>query len=92
MSLYRLTPKPGRERYAIQVGWNPHRTLFANVTDHSWDPDADPDNEPDAVTLGLIEDILDPAALLAAVEPYAVIPEDLIYTLRADMHSHPVRW
>lgn len=91
MSLYPLTPKPGCERYTVQVGWNPHRTLFANVTDHTWNPDTDPDDEPDSVSLGLVEDIFDPAVVLAAVEPYTVIPEDLIHQLRADMREHPVR-
>jgi hypothetical protein len=33
MSLYNLTPKPGLERYAIQGGWNPHRTYLATVVD-----------------------------------------------------------
>jgi hypothetical protein len=40
MSLYGLTARPGFERYTIQVGWNPHRTLFCT----DFDPDTDPDN------------------------------------------------
>ena len=85
MSLYDLTPKPGFERYTVQVGWNPHRTLFCTVADFSYDPDTDPDNPPDFVQLGLLEQILDAEEVLAAVEPYAVIPDDLAYQLDVDM-------
>jgi hypothetical protein len=85
MSLYALVPKPGCERYTIQVGWNPHRTLFCTVADFDFDPDTDPSNAPDFVQLGLNEQILDAEALVAAVAPYAVIPDDLIYRLEVDM-------
>ncbi len=91
MSLYTLTPKPGCERYTIQVGWNPHRTYFATVTDHAWDPAADPDNPPDTVRVGLVETTLDPTDVLRAVEPYATIPAHLAATLRADQAVHPGR-
>lgn len=90
MSLYTLTPKPGCERYTIAVGWNPHRTFFATVNDFSWDPATEP-NDPDAVCLGRVETILDPTDVLIAVEPYAVIPEDLPAQLRADKAAHPPR-
>lgn len=91
MSQYTLTPRPGCERYTIQVGWNPHRTFYATVLDFSWDPVADPDNEPDAVRLGIDEAILDPTDVLVAVDPYAVIPDDLLAKLRADKNAHPPR-
>ncbi|MFE9207565.1 hypothetical protein [Micromonospora sp. NPDC007230] len=91
MSNYTLTPKPGFDRYTVQVGWNPHRTFFATVVDFAWDPVTDPDNKPDMVRVGLVETILDPAEVLLAVEPYAVIPGDLAATLRADQAAHPVR-
>jgi hypothetical protein len=91
MSLYTLTPKPGCERYIVQVGWNPHRTFFATVLDFAWDPVTDPDNEPDAVRLGIDETILDPTDVLVAVDPYAVIPDGLLATLRADKNAHPPR-
>jgi hypothetical protein len=91
MSLYTLTPKPGFERYTIQVGWNPHRTYFATVVDFAWDPVTDPDNQPDTVRVGMVETILDPAEVLLAVEPYADIPADLAAALRADQAAHPVR-
>ena len=29
MSLYRLDPKPGGDRYTIEVGWSPHRGFHA---------------------------------------------------------------
>lgn len=90
MSLYTLTPKPGRERYTVQVGWSPHRTFFATVLDFAWDPLTDPD-APDTVRLGIDETILDPAEVLAAAEPYAAIADDLLATLRADMAAHPPR-
>lgn len=91
MSLYGLTPRPGFERYAVQVGWNPHRTLFCTVADFAYDEDTDPDNPPDFVQLGLLETILDPAVVIAAVKPYALIPDDLIDRLRIDMEQHSVR-
>lgn len=91
MSVYTLTPKPGFERYTIQVGWNPHRTYFATVVDFAWDPVTDPDNEPNTVRVGLVETILDPTEVLLAVEPYAEIPADLAAALRADQAAHPVR-
>ncbi|MFE9658366.1 hypothetical protein [Micromonospora sp. NPDC006431] len=91
MSIYTLTPKPGFDRYSIRVGWNPHRTFFATVVDFAWDPVTDPDNKLDTVRVGLVAAILDPAEVLLAVEPYAVIPGDLAATLRADQAAHPVR-
>lgn len=91
MSLYILTPKPGFERYTVQVGWNPHHSYFATVVDFTWDPVTDPDNPPDTVRVGLVETILDPAEVLLAVEPYADIPADLPAALRADQAAHPVR-
>ncbi|SCG58261.1 hypothetical protein GA0070609_3431 [Micromonospora echinaurantiaca] len=91
MSVYTLTPRPGYERYTIQVGWNPHRTYFATVVDFAWDLVTDHDNPPDTVRIGLIETILDPTEVLLAVEPYADIPADLATTLRADQAAHPVR-
>jgi hypothetical protein len=86
-SLYVLTAKPGREHYTIQVGWNPHHTLFATVAAF----DFDPDNPPDCLDLGLMENVFDPAVIVATVEPYAIIPADLIDRLRADMHIHRAR-
>ncbi|MER7457318.1 hypothetical protein [Micromonospora sp. NPDC126480] len=91
MSLYTLTPKPGCERYTIQVGWNPRRTYFATVADYAWDPVTDADHPPDTVRVGLVETILDPTEVLLAVEPYATIPADLAATLRADQAAHPAR-
>jgi len=91
MSQYTLTPKPGCERYTILVGWNPHRTFYATVLDFAWDPVTDPDNEPDAVRLGIDETILDPTDVLVAVDPYAVIPDELLAKLRADKNAHPPR-
>jgi hypothetical protein len=91
MSLYGLTSRPGFERYTVRIGWDPHRTLFCTVADFSWDEDTDPDNPPDFVQLGLLEALLDPAVVVAAVEPYALIPDDLIARLRTDMDAHPVR-
>ncbi|UQU66815.1 hypothetical protein COUCH_11330 [Couchioplanes caeruleus] len=91
MSLYGLTPRPGFERYQVEIGWNPHHTLFCSVVDWSWDEAADPDSPPDFIRLGLLEVILDPAVVVAAVEPYALIPDDLIDRLRADISEHPVR-
>jgi len=90
MSQYTLTPKPGCERYTIQVGWNPHRTFYATVLDFAWDPVTEPD-EPDAVRLGIHETILDPTAVLVAAAPYALIPDDLLAMLRADKTAHPPR-
>ncbi|MEU5943467.1 hypothetical protein ABZ807_30875 [Micromonospora sp. NPDC047548] len=91
MSLYTLPPKPGCERYTIQVGWNPHRGYFATVVDFAWDPVTDPDNEPDSLRIGLVETILDPTEVLLAVAPYADIPDDLPAALRTDQATHPVR-
>lgn len=91
MSLYALTPKPGCERYLIRAGWNPHRTLFCSVADFNFDPDTDPGDPPDFVQLGLLDKIFDPAVIVAAVETYAVVPDDLIERLHADMDEHPVR-
>ncbi|MEV0158344.1 hypothetical protein AB0H57_32325 [Micromonospora sp. NPDC050686] len=91
MSLYTLTPRPGFERYTIQVGWNPHRTFIATVVDFTDDPAADPDQQPDAIHLGRVETILDPAEVLEAVEPYADIHTDLPAKLHADQAAHPLR-
>jgi hypothetical protein len=91
MSLYTLTPRPGFERYTVQVGWNPHRTLVATVVDFTWDPVTAPDRQPDTIHLGRVETILDPAEVLAAVEPYADIPAGLPARLRADQAAHPPR-
>lgn len=90
MSQYTLTPKPGCERYTILVGWNPHRTFYATVLDFAWDPVTDPD-EPDTVRLGMGETILDPTDVLIAVEPYAVIGNDLLAKLHAYKLAHPPR-
>ncbi|MCZ7423744.1 hypothetical protein O7605_29975 [Verrucosispora sp. WMMA2121] len=90
MSLYTLAPRPGYERYTIQVGWNPHRTFFATVVDLTDDPAADTDTEPVCLRLGLIDTILDPSEVLDAVRPYAVVPADLAATLRTDQATHPV--
>jgi hypothetical protein len=43
------------------------------------------------VRLGIGETILDPTDVLIAVEPYAVIPDDLPAKLRADKAAHPPR-
>ncbi|MEU4693737.1 hypothetical protein [Actinoplanes sp. NPDC023714] len=91
MSLYGLTPRPGFERYTIRVGWDPGRTLFATVADFDWDAEAEPDNPPDLVELGLVEQVLDPAVVVRAVEPYALIPDDLIDRLEDDMRALPLR-
>jgi hypothetical protein len=91
MSLYALTPKPGCERYHIRVGWDPHRTLFCSVSDFDFDPGTDPGDPPAFVQLGLLEKILDPAVIVAAVTPYAEIPADLTERLNADMRADPVR-
>lgn len=91
MSLYVLTPKPGCERYTIHVGRHPRRTLFATVADFTWQPGPDPDHAPDFVYLGLLEEIVDPTVIVAAVAPYAVIPDNLLDLLRADMRSQSVR-
>ncbi len=91
MSLYTLTPRPGFERYTVEVGWNPHRTLFCTVAVFNYDPETNPDNPPDFLDLGLLEKVLDPTVVVAAVEPYALIPDDLVDRLRTDMQSHPVR-
>ncbi|GLZ60956.1 hypothetical protein [Micromonospora sp. NBRC 107095] len=91
MSLYTLTPKPGFERYTIQVGWNPHRTYVATVVDFTWDPVTEPHRQPDSIHLGRVETILDTAEVLIAVAPYAEIPADLPARLRADQAAHPVR-
>jgi hypothetical protein len=90
MSQYTLTPKPGRERYTIQVGWTPHRTFYATVLDFAWDPATEPE-EPDTVRLGIGETILDPTDVLIAVEPYAELPDDLLAKLHADKTAHPPR-
>ncbi|MCM4078280.1 hypothetical protein [Paractinoplanes hotanensis] len=90
MSLYSLSPKPGCERYTIQVGWNPHRTLFCTVADFGFDPDTDPGTSPDFVQLGLLEQVLDTDVIVAAVEPYAVIPDDLVERLEEDMINQGV--
>ncbi|MEV0429668.1 hypothetical protein [Micromonospora sp. NPDC050495] len=84
MSLYTLTPKPGYERYTIQVGWNPNGTYFATVVDFAWDPLTDPDNAPDTVRVGPVDANHDPTEVLLAVEPYADIPPGLAAALRAD--------
>jgi hypothetical protein len=91
MSLYTLTPRPGYDRYTIQVGWNPHRTYFGTVVDFSWNPITDSDEEPGRVWIGMVETILDPAEVLLAVEPYADIPAGLAATLRADQAARPTR-
>lgn len=90
MSQYTLTPKPGFERYTIQVGWNPHRSFYATVHDFAWDPVTNP-NEPNTVRLGIDETILDPTDVLIAVDPYADLPDDLLTKLRADKDAHPPR-
>ncbi|WP_327002717.1 hypothetical protein OHA72_47720 [Dactylosporangium sp. NBC_01737] len=87
MSLYTLTPKPGSERYTIQVGWTPHCAFFATVVDFGWDAVTDPDDEPDSVQLR--GDVADPTDVLAAVAPYADIPDGLAEQLRADKAAHP---
>ncbi|GAB3864262.1 hypothetical protein GCM10029963_74390 [Micromonospora andamanensis] len=89
MSLYTLAPRPGYERYTIQVGWNPHRTYFATVVDLTDDPAARTDTEPVCLRLGLIDTILDPSEVLDAVRPYAVVPADLAATLDTDQAAHP---
>ncbi|MEU1841176.1 hypothetical protein [Micromonospora chersina] len=91
MSLYTLAPRPGFDRYTIQVGWNPHRTYFGTVVDFSWEPVTGPDNQPDTVRIGMVETILDPAEVLLAVAPYADIPADLAATLRVDQAARPAR-
>lgn len=90
MSLYSLDPKPGYERYTIQVGWNPHRTLFCTVADFAFDPDTDLGDPPDFVQLGLLEQVLDAEVIVAAVEPYAMVPGNLIYRLEVDMINQGV--
>ncbi|MBM0224872.1 hypothetical protein [Micromonospora sp. ATA51] len=51
MSLYNLTPRPGFERYTVQVGWNPHRTYVATIVDFTWNPITAPDRQPDTIHL-----------------------------------------
>lgn len=92
MSLYVLTLRPGFEGYTARIGWDPHHTLFCSVIASSNnDKDTGPGNPPDSAQLGLLQTILDPAVVVAAAEPYALIPDDLINRLRADMDEHPVR-
>ncbi|WP_431884080.1 hypothetical protein [Micromonospora gifhornensis] len=91
MTTHTLTPRPGFERYTIQVGWNPHHTYFATVADFTNNPTTNAEREPINLQLGLIETILDPSEVLRAVEPYAVIPADLTATLHADQAAHPPR-
>jgi len=87
-----LKAKPGNENYRSPSAGTPHRSLFARVEDTSCNPDTDPDGDPVPVNISDLHDVRDPETSLAAVEPYAVVPDDLIYDLGSDMRSHPVRW
>ena len=89
MTIHTLTPRPGFERYTIQVGWDPHHTYFATVADFTNNPTTNTKGEPVNLRLGLTETILDPSEVLRAVEPYAVIPADLAAMLHADQAAPP---
>lgn len=92
MSLYPLTPKPGYERYTIQIGWNPGRSFYANIFDDTsdTDPESTPDHpEPISVHLGMGDPILNASVVIDAVREYAVIPTTLASDLNTDQARRP---
>lgn len=87
MSYHSLTPLETlsawtREYYTIAVGWNPTSgCYFAFVNAPNDDPIG---YETGKVSIGNHDGITDPQAIIEAVRPYAIIPDDLIETLTAD--------
>lgn len=99
MSRIELTPLesvardvPGLE---VTVGWDrPLATYFAIVSREGDPVDEDAEDEGDSVLLWLgttYGEILDPATIIAAVERYAILPNDLADRLAADRTSEGTR-
>jgi hypothetical protein len=86
MSNYRLTPK--RPGLTIQIGWDrPLASLFYDVFNDKVDED-DPGYEVLTSHLGKPgQHLRDVQAAIAAVAPFAEIPDDLAARLHRDMHG-----
>ncbi len=75
--------QPFDPTYDIVVGWDPPmHTFFAQVLDTKAD-EAHANYE--VLWIGTSHgEVLDPAAVIAAVRPFATIPDDLCRTLQVD--------
>lgn len=69
--------------HEVVVGWDrPLRTFFAQVTNVAADEES---NEWTVLWIGCaMEAVSDPALAVHALQPYAVIPADLVQTLQGD--------
>ncbi|MFF5056132.1 hypothetical protein ACFY1S_23420 [Micromonospora sp. NPDC000663] len=85
MSRHQLDALPDRDGYIVVVGWDrPLRSYFAQVINEGELNEDNPDYMP--LWLGVETRITDPATIIEAVRPYAVIPD----TLRADLEADRV--
>ncbi len=84
MSRHQLTPQPARPRIEVVIGWDrPLRTFYAQVL--TLDDNGDETDDNPYLWVGTdYDEITDPAAVLNAVRPYAVLPDDLTGKLLAD--------
>jgi len=77
MSRYRLSPRPDRPNLAAAVG-------YERMTDSFFGRVTDTDGEPLVNLHGLSHPITDPAVVVDAVRPYAIVPPGLVEILRTD--------
>lgn len=75
--------QPFDPKHDIVVAWDPPmHTYFAQVLDTQADEN---DRGYEVIWIGTsYAEVLDPAAVIAAVRPFATIPDDLCRTLQVD--------
>lgn len=84
MSRHDLTPfDPAHE---VTVGWDPPlRSYFAQVLDTAGDEE---DGTYEVLWIGIrLQEVLNPAAVIAAVAPFASVPADLLGQLARDRRA-----
>ena len=78
----RHTLDPHKARHEVVVGWDPPlNTFFAQVLD----TEAEDDLDYEVLWIGTsFDEVPDPARVIAAVQPFAAVPDGLLATLQQD--------
>ena len=73
---------PHKARHEVVVGWDPPlSTFFAQVLDI----EAEDDLDYEVLWIGTsFDEVSDPAGVIAAVQPFAAVPDGLLATLQQD--------
>jgi len=81
---------PSNPRHLVVVGWDPPlQTFFGQVLDTAT---GDGEDDIEVVWIGTrFGEILDPMTVIAAVRPFAAIPDGLLQVLQRDRKARPYR-